>query len=632
MSRTRPDGVRLDWHLVAIDAAFGEGLPFFIQWHIDDADHPGRAPVEHRVPPSASTGSSSAEIRSDWRHGSVRTTCRCGSSTVRRVRAGSLSPSPAAHRSSSAGHRFWAAVVSDSGTIRAQIPVARFAPRSPGHVTTPARRSSPWHGHCIERSSSVAASPGSTAAATLARDGHPVTVVEGAEHLGGRARAATATGSTSTSGPTPSTGRSAGSTCCAASASPSGGAAPDRPRRRARRRRGRAGGAAPPPRRRRRRRVLKAMTGLGVARRRPSGPGGRPRSGSTRVTDDRPGGRAIASVVRTATYSADIALLDAGAATAQLRPRPHGVLYLHHGWSSLVDGLADVVRAGGGEIMTGTPRRRPSSTTSACTPCASPTAARSPPRPSSSPSTTRGAPPGCWSGDAAGAGSPRRPTSGARAHGPPRRRPAPAPVDRGSPTVLGIDEPIFLTVPSSVADVRARRRRRHPGRPVPAARRGARRPPRRALEAVLDVHQPDWRDHVVDARYVPAVARQRRPRPGRDRRHGRAPGVDVAGVARPGDRRRLGRARAGCSPTRRSCPASAAATAVHRDMLEGVTRSPSARDRRRRRRSRPPGRGCSASPTGCSAAGSRPRTSSATSPSAGRRPTGRRSASPRAGW
>jgi hypothetical protein len=47
MSRTRPDGVELTWHLVALDAALTEGLPFFIQWHVDDADHPGRALVEH---------------------------------------------------------------------------------------------------------------------------------------------------------------------------------------------------------------------------------------------------------------------------------------------------------------------------------------------------------------------------------------------------------------------------------------------------------------------------------------------------------------------------------------------------------------------------------------------------------
>lgn len=48
MSRTRPDGVVLEWHLVALDAALTEGLPFFIRWHGDDIDHPGRAMVEHR--------------------------------------------------------------------------------------------------------------------------------------------------------------------------------------------------------------------------------------------------------------------------------------------------------------------------------------------------------------------------------------------------------------------------------------------------------------------------------------------------------------------------------------------------------------------------------------------------------
>jgi hypothetical protein len=47
MSRTRPDGVELTWHLVALDAALSDGLPFFIQWHVDEADHPGRERVEH---------------------------------------------------------------------------------------------------------------------------------------------------------------------------------------------------------------------------------------------------------------------------------------------------------------------------------------------------------------------------------------------------------------------------------------------------------------------------------------------------------------------------------------------------------------------------------------------------------
>jgi hypothetical protein len=52
MSRTRPDGVRLDWHLVGLEAAFTEGLPFFIEWHIDRTAHPGRTVVEHRRAPA----------------------------------------------------------------------------------------------------------------------------------------------------------------------------------------------------------------------------------------------------------------------------------------------------------------------------------------------------------------------------------------------------------------------------------------------------------------------------------------------------------------------------------------------------------------------------------------------------
>ena len=62
MSRTRPDGVQLDWQLVAHDAAFGEGLPFFIQWHVDKADHPGAARVEHRA---AAAGIEWVELGSD---------------------------------------------------------------------------------------------------------------------------------------------------------------------------------------------------------------------------------------------------------------------------------------------------------------------------------------------------------------------------------------------------------------------------------------------------------------------------------------------------------------------------------------------------------------------------------------
>jgi hypothetical protein len=48
MSRDRPDGGELSWRLVGLDAALADGLPFFIQWLVDEADHPGHAAVKHR--------------------------------------------------------------------------------------------------------------------------------------------------------------------------------------------------------------------------------------------------------------------------------------------------------------------------------------------------------------------------------------------------------------------------------------------------------------------------------------------------------------------------------------------------------------------------------------------------------
>jgi hypothetical protein len=52
MARTRPDGVELSWHLVGVDATVSDGLPFFIQWHVDEHDHPARTVVEHRAAPA----------------------------------------------------------------------------------------------------------------------------------------------------------------------------------------------------------------------------------------------------------------------------------------------------------------------------------------------------------------------------------------------------------------------------------------------------------------------------------------------------------------------------------------------------------------------------------------------------
>ena len=101
-------------------------------------------------------------------------------------------------------------------------------------------------------------------------------------------------------------------------------------------------------------RVARALGGLGAAD--AALWAGQPASAwIDQVTDDESGRAVLASVLRTTTYAADLDLLDAGAATTQLRAAMHGVLYLHGGWSSIVDGLAAVVRRHGGEIVTGCP-------------------------------------------------------------------------------------------------------------------------------------------------------------------------------------------------------------------------------------------------------------------------------------
>jgi phytoene dehydrogenase-like protein len=218
------------------------------------------------------------------------------------------------------------------------------------------------------------------------------------------------------------------------------------------------------------------------------------------VTDDERGRLVLESLVRTTTYSAATTLLDAGAVTAQLRAAVHGVLYLHHGWSSLVGGLTDVVRAHGGVLLTGTPVEAVEHddrvhgvrlADGRTLPAAAVVVAVNDPRRASA----------LLHGDAAAV------VGGAAADAVPVRmahldlamRPLPS---HRFTALLGIDDAIFVTVPSSVADVAPAggdviqvARYLRPGEEHGDHRAG--------LEAVLDAHQPDWRDHVVDARYVP---------------------------------------------------------------------------------------------------------------------------------
>ena len=50
MSRRKPDGTILAWHLAGLSGTLGhDALPFFIEWHCEPADHPGATPIEYRV-------------------------------------------------------------------------------------------------------------------------------------------------------------------------------------------------------------------------------------------------------------------------------------------------------------------------------------------------------------------------------------------------------------------------------------------------------------------------------------------------------------------------------------------------------------------------------------------------------
>ncbi len=60
MTRERTDGGTLAWKLSGLDGMLGpQNLPFFIQWDVEDHDHPAAMPVDH---PAGPQGMSHVEV------------------------------------------------------------------------------------------------------------------------------------------------------------------------------------------------------------------------------------------------------------------------------------------------------------------------------------------------------------------------------------------------------------------------------------------------------------------------------------------------------------------------------------------------------------------------------------------
>lgn len=340
---------------------------------------------------------------------------------------------------------------------------------------------------------------GLTAAATLAKAGRPVTVLEAGEHLGGRARTRRRHSFDLNLGPHALYRVAGGRKVLRLLGVRVSGRIP-----RIHRAAFVAGDRVVPGVDHlrsvaERGRVLRALTGLGAT-------DAQAWSGRTAqewidsVVGPSDGRAVVESALRTATYAADNSLLDAGAAARQLRIATHGVLYLHGGWASLVEGLADVVRAAGGQIRTRATvdavehdtRVRSVRLTDGTTIAAvgAVVAVNDPLR---VPALLDG--PGAPAVEQATRDS----VAVRMAHLDVALRPLPQP---RFANVLGIDEPIYLSVQSDVARVAP------PGGASinvgrylrPGEEDGDHRP---SIERFLDVVQPGWQDHVIDARYVP---------------------------------------------------------------------------------------------------------------------------------
>lgn len=215
-----------------------------------------------------------------------------------------------------------------------------------------------------------------------------------------------------------------------------------------------------------------------------------------------PAARALlAASMRVATYNADESM-SAEAAIRQIRLafRP-GVTYVHGGWQQLVDGLGRASRAAGVQVITGAGRARPQRSASGWV---------VPGREQAWTAPTVVLALGSPAAVAEAVGPSLVPSIRCQMQ---ELRPVRAAVldlaldhlpVSGRTFVLGVDQPVYLSVHSATADLAPAG-----GAVVHLARYLGQEPAsahRSQLEQLMDLVQPGWGDHVVKARFLPDIA------------------------------------------------------------------------------------------------------------------------------
>jgi phytoene dehydrogenase-like protein len=211
----------------------------------------------------------------------------------------------------------------------------------------------------------------------------------------------------------------------------------------------------------------------------------------------------LEATVRVATYADCPEALPASLAVAQVQSAVrHGVLYLDGGWQSLVDGLVTAARAAGARLVSGWTATavRAGAVSSAEETLEADEIVLALPMPAARALLRTAGPTSAAQADAL-----------PDAMGPPvraacldvalRRLPRPKPT-----LALGLDEPVYVSVHTAVADLAP-----EGGAVIHAAMYLSpdhdRRPAadRAVLEATLDTLQPGWRDEVVHQRFLPRM-------------------------------------------------------------------------------------------------------------------------------